>query len=111
MVRPTPTGLIHYIMLLADNPEANKDVWDKLPELNGMTKLGERKTGALMRSPFAFKKYGQCGMDVSELFPHVGEMADDICLIRSVYTDIPNHEPGKFPNPGNPNTIQPQSFH
>src|SRR2546430_5675674 len=53
----------------------------------------ERKTGALMRSPFAFKKYGQSGMDVSELFPHIGEMADDICFIRSVYTDIPNHEP------------------
>ena len=32
-------------------------------------------------------------MDVSELFPHVGECADDICFIRSVYTDIPNHEP------------------
>jgi hypothetical protein len=46
-----------------------------------------------MRSPFQFKKYGQCGMDVSELFPHVGGCADDICFIRSVYTDIPNHEP------------------
>lgn len=45
-IRPTATGLIHYILLLADNPDANKDVWDKLPELNGMTKLGERKTGA-----------------------------------------------------------------
>jgi hypothetical protein len=53
----------------------------------------ERKTGALLRSPFQFKKYGQCGMDVSELFPHVGECADDICWIRSMYTDIPNHEP------------------
>src|SRR5215211_4278434 len=53
----------------------------------------ERKTGALKRSPFAFKKYGQCGMDVSELFPHVGACADDICFVRSVYTDIPNHEP------------------
>src|SRR5574339_406440 len=50
-------------------------------------------TGGLMQSPFAFKKYGQCGMDVSELFPHVGSCADDICFIRSVYTDIPNHEP------------------
>ena len=46
-----------------------------------------------MRSPFTFKKYGQSGMDVSELFPHVGECADDICVVRSVYTDIPNHEP------------------
>jgi hypothetical protein len=53
----------------------------------------ERKTGALMRSPFTFKKYGQCGMEVSELFPLVGECADDICFIRSMYTDIPNHEP------------------
>jgi hypothetical protein len=53
----------------------------------------ERKTGTLLRSPFAFKKYGQCGMDVSELFPHVGGCADDICFIRSVHTDIPNHEP------------------
>src|SRR5881394_1924620 len=53
----------------------------------------ERKTGALMRSPFAFKKYGKAGIEVSELFPHVGECADDICFIRSVHTDIPNHEP------------------
>src|SRR5271169_6259527 len=53
----------------------------------------ERKTGTLMKSPFQFKKYGKCGMEVSELFPYVGECADDICFIRSVYTDIPNHEP------------------
>src|SRR6478735_5249366 len=53
----------------------------------------ERKTGALMRSPFAFKKYGKAGIEVSELFPHVGECVDDICVIRSMYTDIPNHEP------------------
>src|SRR5712672_798134 len=53
----------------------------------------ERKTGELMKSPFKFKKYGQCGMDVSELWPHLGEVADDVCWIRSVYTDIPNHEP------------------
>ena len=46
-----------------------------------------------MRSPFTFKKYGQSGIEVSEIFPHVGECADDICFIRSMYTDIPNHEP------------------
>jgi hypothetical protein len=46
-----------------------------------------------MKSPFKFKKYGQCGMDISELWPHLGEVADDICWIRSVYTEIPNHEP------------------
>jgi hypothetical protein len=53
----------------------------------------ERKTGALMRSPFAWKPYGKNGMMVSELFPHVGSMVDDICFIRSMQTDIPNHEP------------------
>lgn len=39
----------------------------------------ERKTGTLLRSPFTFKKYGQSGLEVSELFPMVGECADDIC--------------------------------
>jgi hypothetical protein len=46
-----------------------------------------------MKSPFAFKKYGQCGMDISELWPKLGEVADDICWVRSVHTEIPNHEP------------------
>src|ERR1043165_804887 len=53
----------------------------------------ERKTGTLMKSPFTFKKYGQSGLEVSEIFPMIGECADDICVIRSMYTDIPNHEP------------------
>jgi len=61
--------------------------------LPGGTVATERKTGTLLKSPFAFKKYGESGIEVSELFPHVGECADDICFIRSVYTDIPNHEP------------------
>jgi hypothetical protein len=56
----------------------------------------ERKTGNLMRSPFQFKKYGQSGIEVSELFPKVGECIDDICVIRSMYTDRPNHEPSLF---------------
>jgi len=61
--------------------------------LPGGSVATERKTGTLLRSPFSFKKYGQSGADVSELFPHVGACADDICFVRSVYTDIPNHEP------------------
>jgi hypothetical protein len=61
--------------------------------LPGGSVATERKTGTLMKSPFEFKRYGQSGIEVSELFPHVGSMADDICFVRSVYTDIPNHEP------------------
>lgn len=74
------------------DPKPALEKYDGQP-LPGGTVKTERKTGALMASPFKFKKYGQCGMDVSELFPYVGEMVDDICFIRSVHTDIPNHEP------------------
>ncbi|MCE3015083.1 MAG: DUF1501 domain-containing protein [Pirellula sp.] len=53
----------------------------------------ERETGAAYRSPFKFQKYGQSGIEVSELFPHVGEMIDDVCVIRSMHANVPNHEP------------------
>ena len=53
----------------------------------------ERRTGALLKSPFRFDRYGESGIEISELFPHVGGCADDICVIRSMHTDIPNHEP------------------
>src|SRR5258708_23492139 len=53
----------------------------------------ERKTGAAFPSPFKFKKYGQSGIEVSDLFPHVAENIDDIAVIRSLHADVPNHEP------------------
>src|SRR5687768_15030561 len=53
----------------------------------------ERKTGTAFPSPFTFKKYGASGLEVSELFPHTAEMADHLCVIRSMQTDLPNHEP------------------
>ena len=53
----------------------------------------ERKTGAAMRSPFKFQKYGQSGIEVSELFAQTAACIDDICVIRSVVADVPNHEP------------------
>jgi hypothetical protein len=74
------------------DPKPALEKYDGQPLPGGDIKT-ERKTGELMKSPFKFKKYGQCGMDVSELWPHLGEVADDICWVRSVYTDIPNHEP------------------
>lgn len=74
------------------DPKPALDKYDGKPLPGGGIKT-ERPTGELMRSPFTFKKYGQCGMDVSELWPHLSECVDDIAWIRSVYTDIPNHEP------------------
>jgi len=52
--------------------------------------------GSVMRSPFNFKRYGQSGIEVSELFPRLGECIDDVCVIRSMYTDVPNHPPALF---------------
>ena len=53
----------------------------------------ERKTGAAFRSPFKFQKYGKSGIEVSELFAKTAESIDDICVMRSMYADVPNHEP------------------
>jgi DNA-binding transcriptional MerR regulator len=53
----------------------------------------ERKTGAAMRSPFTFKKYGRSGLEVSELFAKTAEHADDLAVIRSMQAEVPNHEP------------------
>src|SRR5438309_356341 len=53
----------------------------------------ERRTGAAFPSPFRFRRHGKSGIEVSELFPHVARCADDLCVIRSMYADVPNHEP------------------
>ena len=53
----------------------------------------ERRTGSAFKSPYTFKKYGQSGIEVSELFSNVAEHIDDICVIRSMHADVPNHEP------------------
>ena len=49
-----------------------------------------------MKSPFKFKKYGESGMDVSELWPHLSEHVDDIALIRSMSALSPAHGPALF---------------
>jgi hypothetical protein len=53
----------------------------------------ERRTGAAFPSPFRFRRHGQSGIEVSEIFPHVAACADDLCVIRSMHADVPNHEP------------------
>ena len=57
------------------DPKPALEKYDGQP-LPGGTIKTERRTGELMKSPFKFKKYGQSGMDVSELWPHLGEVAD-----------------------------------
>jgi hypothetical protein len=53
----------------------------------------ERKTGAAFPSPFRFEKYGQSGLEISELFSKTAAHADDIAVVRSMYAQVPNHEP------------------
>lgn len=91
----------HVIFLFMNGGLSQVDSFDPKPMLekyNGQPMPGgalqhERKTGNLMKSPFSFKKYGQSGIEVSEIFPHLGQCVDDMCIVRSVYTEIPNHEP------------------
>ena len=53
----------------------------------------ERKTGAALPSPFKFSRYGQSGLEISELFARTAAHADDIAVIRSMHAQVPNHEP------------------
>ena len=53
----------------------------------------ERKTGAPFPSPFTFRKYGESGIEVSDLFAKTAAHIDDIAVIRSMYAQVPNHEP------------------
>jgi hypothetical protein len=91
----------HVIFLFMNGGLSQVDSFDPKPMLdkyNGQPLPGEipeheRKVGNLMKSPFTFKKYGKSGIEVSEIFPNIGECIDDVCVIRSMRTDIPNHEP------------------
>ncbi|MFN0053341.1 MAG: DUF1501 domain-containing protein [Planctomycetales bacterium] len=71
-------------------PSLAKYAGQNLPIENLRT---ERKTGAAYPSPYTFQKYGQSGIEVSEIFARVGGCIDDICVIRSMHANVPNHEP------------------
>ncbi|WP_149115398.1 DUF1501 domain-containing protein [Limnoglobus roseus] len=71
-------------------PLLNKYHGKPLPSSNLRT---ERRTGAAFGSPFKFQKYGKSGIEVSELFAKTAQHIDDICVIRSMHADVPNHEP------------------
>src|SRR5262245_63224441 len=55
-----------------------------------------KKDATLRGSPRKFLRYGECGMEMSDLLPHIGGCADDICLIRSLFTDQFNHHPAQL---------------
>jgi hypothetical protein len=96
-LRPRAKRVVHLFM---NGGPSHVDTFDPKPMLTrqhgkpvASNLPTERKTGAAFRSPYRFRKYGQSGIEVSEIFARTGEMIDEICVIRSMHADVPNHEP------------------
>src|SRR6266436_5925770 len=71
-------------------PRLDRDDGKPLPIKRPLAFAGG-SPGPLMKSPWAFKQYGQSGIPVSDLFPHVGSCADDLCVIRSMVGEGVDH--------------------
>jgi hypothetical protein len=106
----------HVIFLFMNGGPSHVDTFDPKPALQQyagqkpeeLAKDYQRTVGKLFPSPFKFGKYGENGVDVSELFPNVAGVIDDICVIKSMHTNIPNHEPGLLiMNSGNSQPTRP----
>jgi len=106
----------HVIHLFANGGPSQVDTFDPKPallkyagkSLPATNLKTERRTGAAFPSPFKFQKYGQSGLEVSEIFANTAKHIDDICVIRSMYADVPNHEPSfLLMNCGEPRLIRP----
>src|SRR5690606_4646943 len=90
---PRARRVIHFFL---NGGPSHVDTFDPKPALAkyegrtvGENLPTERKTGAPLPSPFAFRKYGESGIEVSELFSRTAEHIDDIAVIRSMYADVP----------------------
>lgn len=106
------------ISLFMHGGPSHMDLMDPKPELtllNGQEYQGKvtysfvnRASKKLLGSPWKFEKCGQSGLEISELLPNLKTIADDICIVRSMHTDINGHEPSIWymntglPQPGRP---------
>lgn len=103
------------IFLFMNGGPSHIDTFDPKPTLKkheGQQPSGKLykapKTSGFMSSPLSFQKYGQSGIEVSENLPRLGSMIDDCCVIRSMHTNVPNHEPALLMmNTGNIQPIRP----
>jgi hypothetical protein len=92
------SGAPSHIDLFDPKPLLNEREGEELPE---SVRQGQRITGMtsgqsslpLVGARRGFRRYGECGMELSELLPEIGGVADDICLIRSMFTEPINHDP------------------
>ncbi len=96
--RPRAKRVVHFFL---NGGPSHVDTFDPKPALQkfagqplpGGSLRTERKTGGALPSPFKFKKYGQSGIEVSDLFPRLAQCIDDVAVIRSMKAEVPNHEP------------------
>ncbi len=89
--------VVHFFL---NGGPSHVDTFDPKPSLEKYagkplvsTLTTERKTGAPFPSPFKFQRYGESGIEVSDLFSRTAQHIDDIAVIRSMYAEVPNHEP------------------
>ena len=88
-----PARAKNVIFLFMNGGPSHVDTFDPKPELKKQEgKPG--KGGKYMASPYKFKKYGESGIDVSEIYPHLSKQVDELCVLRGMHTTTPNHEPG-----------------
>ncbi len=99
-----PAKAKHAVFLFMNGAPSHIDTFDPKPALSkyngtpykGLLVVGsnDRPIGNLMQSPFEFRNYGRSGLPISSLFPHTSKFADDLCVIRSMYTDTAAHASG-----------------
>ncbi len=94
---PRAKRVIHFF---CNGGPSHVDTFDHKPALAKyagqplpQTLLTERKTGAAFPSPFKFNRYGESGLEISEVFSRTAQHADSLAVIRSMYAHVPNHEP------------------
>jgi len=82
-------GGMSQVDTLDPKPELTKRAGQMLPYENLQT---ERRTGVALPSPFTFKRHGESGTPISEIFPHLSKCVDEMAVVRSMYAELPNHE-------------------
>jgi hypothetical protein len=89
-----PARAKHVIFLCMEGAPSHVDTFDykpKLTEDNGKSMRGARFGGKLLASPWKFSQHGKSGLWISELFPELSKHADELCLLRSMHTNVPAH--------------------
>ena len=104
-----PAKARNVIFMFMEGGPSQIDLFDPKPELQkwsgkplppSMTKdlrlAFTKPNAAVLASPRTFQPYGKSGTQFSDYIPHIGSCADDLCLVRSMYTDAFNHHPGQL---------------